>query len=176
MNRLVLIPLLLIALVLGIFVTKNTFIQKETLTSQSTLVSNWETYTNEFFDFSIKYPGNWFVYEDEATVILGSSKENLMKEETSNKQLRVIVVRNSLFENQTLEDFINFPTPPKILSEKKLSIAGSSGKELVVDSEPRARIVYLPKGPAVYMISVTPADSELMSIFEEMLQSFKFAN
>lgn len=157
-----------------------------TATPQSFVLSptpspvQWKTYTNNFLKFSIDYPQTWFVSELDVGATFATSKENLKKEEIRKNHLRVLIVKTALLEGQTLDDYINSHKNESFnfKSKEDIVVNNVSGKQIIGQSLnfPLTKIVYLTKKDYVYTLSVTPADSELMPIFDQMLTTFKFLN
>lgn len=138
---------------------------------------NWNRYENWSLQFSISHPTTWVVSESTNEVIIASTRKGL-SEETRKEHLRVSIERTSLEQDQTLQDYVDQATRDlKLESKKQIKFDNSVGFKIIEQSLSPANIpaikVYLSKQNSVYIFSATPADSQLLSAFYQMVESFK---
>jgi len=139
----------------------------------------WKTYTNDFLKFKLDYPVNWSILELDTDVIFASTKEGLNRDETRKNELRVFIGRTSLLESQDLEKYvaeIDKRSKPEVLDKESIKVDDNNAIRRIINNEYKSLIIYIQSGSRIFTISATPADSELMPIFDQMLQTFKFTN
>lgn len=136
----------------------------------------WKSYTNDFLKFSLEYPENWLL---DTSGTFTTIVNNINKNDPG--YFKVLLTRTQLLESQTIEDFIKDPQirrNSKILSQQSISVDGKTGEKIIIQDKVKETIIYLKRvldeKNFVYIISATPADSELMPIFDQMLRTFKF--
>lgn len=158
-------------------IPKSSGVQSQNPPSQAEL-SSLRNYMNSSLKFSLNYPNNWQILESGTDVIFATTKESLGKDETRKEELRVFVGRTSLLQDQNLAKYISVidaRSTPIILDKKNISISQNEAVRRTVDlGNYKAIVIYVQYGTKIYTISATPADSALMPVFDQMLQSFKF--
>ncbi|MEX2028379.1 MAG: PsbP-related protein [Candidatus Curtissbacteria bacterium] len=141
----------------------------------STQLKNYE---NNFLKFTLSYPENWQILESGTDVIFATTKEGLGKDETRREELRVFIGRTPLLQGQNLEKYISDidgRSTPNILDQKSILVDGQRAiRRLNGLDKYKAIVIYVQSGTKIYTISATPADSKLMPVFDQILQTFKF--
>ncbi|HPI66942.1 MAG TPA: PsbP-related protein [bacterium] len=164
-------------------------------------LDNWQTYRNETYGYEIKYPKDWFVYDN----ICNCDCENSVNSQTKsydnvrlqsfswpNKEcgyaglggrgVRLTIYINNKLKN--LDEWINNtknsdPTM-KVNVEKDISLAGIIGKELTLSCDCLTGVDFyriIEKDNKIYEFSISSQDINLnnySSTINQILSTFKF--
>lgn len=142
-------------------------------------IFNLERYTDQSLNFAINHPVGWIVAPYSNELVIASTAEGV-RGENRKEQIRIAIKQILLPEEKTLEEYVNSTQVEGVVikSRKNLTLDGRPAisviQERVPPVEPAVQIIYLMNGDRFYSISVTPLDSELMPVFEQLLVSFKF--
>lgn len=137
--------------------------------------NQWKIYTDEEWNFSIKYPSNYYFYpKNEASIgpVVTISNFDLKAFPNSNwsKQLRITIYREPV--SSTLEEYVK-KRPGKILSSRKININGIEGIQQEEEGYGKNLINYFLKDKFIYSVSFG-LESIYKNIGETILSSFKF--
>lgn len=151
---------------------------KTTSTNLTSVVStsDWKTYTNNTYRFSIKYPANWYVTENtdgEGVVIITNFKypsEN-GRELIASETKRVISIKDNPNNLSAKQYFATNNSDATIISQKNITIGAASAFKAQVKSElGNLFIVDIPYNNKIIEI-VSYANSDNL---DQMLSSLQF--
>lgn len=154
------------------------------MTPVPTAPADWKTYQDAKFDFSFRYPPDWYLsppgpgrdailysYDPETAPGIGGISEDRLKAfwwvaEGVDQPLE-----------QWLAEYNGPPPTPAILSTSDIELAGKSGLRVLTDYNGQRSVSYYVKlgGGRVFVINVIPADSKLWADFESVLASLDFS-
>lgn len=127
--------------------------------------SNWKTYVNKRWQYRLRYPEDWFVYEasEAVTYILEHGVETQPYVKDSSKMIRITVLTGMPY------------LPPVEIRIKEITLAGVKGKELLLtDENGQSEWILIEKGGKVYQLIVSLKDPRTVQIFNQMLKAFEF--
>lgn len=140
---------------------------------------NWQRYDDPNLKISINHPNHWLLSTSPTELIISSTQESLGGE-TRKEQIQITIDQIPQPEGQTLQDYA-YKTQPqgfKIKSQEKVRVDNVEGvkitQEVTNPGLAPSEIIYLPRQSRLYVITATPADSELKPFFDQVLESFKF--
>ncbi len=140
---------------------------------------NLKRYTDNSLQIAINHPLNWTVAPFGNELVIASTQEGINSENRKD-QIRVAIKRILLTEGQTLEGYINSTQVEgvKITSRENVKLDNKPAIKVLRERdppvEPPSQIIYVLHNGSVYALSATPADSELIPVFRQMLDSFEF--
>lgn len=147
----------------------------------------YKIYNSNGLNIAFKVPQEWLIVEYPNTIVIGSNQDalgfgnNVNSQKPNKKNISVTIDRLYPLQNQTLQDYINSSKERSIasLDLEKITIDGISSyvfetTHKIQNQEINSRNIYLDRNGVFYAISATPADSELMPVFEDIVKSIKF--
>src|SRR3989338_7748196 len=190
---------LVIALIVGLvliaavllktnYLPRSKLLKKEVGTPTTSSSENFKTYKSDALKVSFDVPETWLIGEYLNTIVIGNNQmsldfgNNVNLPEPGSKNISVQINSLHLLQNQTLDSYLKEASKSarayKTVSNNKINGFNAITVESSYQIGGRViayRDTYIEKTKNnIYSISVTPADSELMPIFDQMLQSFKF--
>lgn len=159
-----------LAVLIGGFFIIKPFLFKEDPTAE------WNTYIDEFYGYSIKYPREWFIYPDELHKIGYSTDITSfnVKEKVEEGGTRRPIIAGELSIHIAVDYKNNIPirewlkqNPPlrgNLISEEALFINDIESIRRINDES--GIMIYIPKEEKVYIIHAEPLES-LMNEYKE---------
>jgi len=161
--------------------------------SQAETMENWKTYTNSLFAFEIKYPSEWTIrvpslegkHEDNKTVLqvdLSNSKDFKNAAVVGGDKMDFLSVSLKVWDrgnkdlNLALREWDDFRQNQNknVVLEKLIDKAPFIRRELK-NAEGTAIVEYVAeKGRYLYILTITPQESSLIGVSDQILSTFKF--
>jgi hypothetical protein len=145
---------------------------QEALTSE-TDTSDWKTYTNETYGFSMKYPSDWTKKTNtgEGLVQIYSNYSDDQGKDLAPNQTKTVVYAEP---SSAITDLQNYVTTNngKINSVSDITVGNLSGKKYIVTPEvgTKATVVYVLKGNTYFEIICMENSDQ----FDTILSTFQF--
>ncbi|MEX2028380.1 MAG: PsbP-related protein [Candidatus Curtissbacteria bacterium] len=179
-----------VALVLGIvfLLQKKPILtpKTESTSSSSVKVDDLKSYTSEKLKLSFSYPKNWIISELSDRSIVVADKELSLdpNAKMNDKQIKITITTSPTLAGQSFETSLKYLDEREkgknnIVSEDKIDIGNKRGirrmvQPLVGSDLNKYILIFIQNNNSLYSLSATPADSSLMPVFDQMLQTFKF--
>ncbi|MFH1890375.1 MAG: thrombospondin type 3 repeat-containing protein [Candidatus Kuenenbacteria bacterium] len=138
--------------------------------------ANWQTYVNSKYGFEIKYPVDWYLYEEINNIRVQPEKDIPGSiPGPSSEAFEVVIMEN--IDNLDLAEFVkqDWQKAGAKYSQEEITISGINGlkveqQEEAIDPTP---YVYLSVGDQVYKLKRNLGD---LDNFNQILSTFKFIN
>lgn len=155
-----------------------------TTQTPNNIISDWVTYQNPDYNYSIQYPKNWYIHESSRkSVSFTSYNPSVFGQQDVPLPKNMIEVSITIYpeaKNMIAE-------PLGTLDEWLQKVSFKERKDVIVAGERAVRTkredetfggfsgdVRIIKNNVAYQIHYSPYDSALVNIFDQMLSSFKF--
>lgn len=170
----ILIGIFIIGIIVYIVTNRN--IQVVPMQNDAVNSEDFKNYTSEALKISFKYPKDWTINE------LGGRSVSIIN--LGKEEIKILITKTSMLQNQSFKDYIKIidyrsKDTNKIEMEKNIVISNKSGIERIVKpfvgSDLRQYIIiFVENNGFMYSISATPADSELIPVFNKIVNSIEF--
>lgn len=149
--------------------------------------SDLKTYTSTALKISFKYPKDWRTIEYPNVIVVGNDQaslnfgNNVDLTPPTKERISIKISIIHLLQNQSLPDYIK-EVEKNSISNKSIESMNINGVEAIVreisysvnNNELLYRYLYLERNNEIYSISATPADSELIPEFNQIVNSIEF--
>ena len=149
--------------------------------------ADWPTFDNEEFEYSIRYPGDWYIHTGgflpPNTVIFTQSEDFSPETETEISTSHIsLTVKDLKKESPTedLDEYINREASELRRGATSDETFGEHNvrrlRRQVAGTETEVEMFYIKRGQKLIRIGVFPAQEESTEIAKEMIKTLKFNN
>lgn len=135
--------------------------------------SNWQTYVNERWGYSFKYPKNWYLEEPTIAITNVRSWQRKSSEYSdSERDITIIVYPNTSDPREIVRQ-------DEGEQKSEITVGGEKGFEYHEYAYPGSpyiyRVIFIPKNGSLYRMRIYQQNPEMI-IFNQILKTFIFTN
>ncbi len=165
------------------------FVTNKNISQQFSVTQNLEfkKYSSDRLRVSFNYPGDWKLLEFPNVIVIGNNQtslnfgNNIYSAKPSKKDISIKISMSQLLQNQSFIDYIKEieknSLSTSLIESRNINGNKSITKEVsyVINGDSFRYInFYLERKNKIYIISATPADSELLPVLNKIVDSIEF--